>query len=51
MLVGLDRLVAIICNASSIKDVIAFPKTMEGNDLMAKAPASISADDKSYYHL
>ena len=48
---GLDRLLAILCNASNIKDVIAFPKTGEGKDLMAKAPAEISSEDKSYYNL
>lgn len=36
---GLDRLAAIICGASSIRDVIAFPKTQRGQDLMAQSPS------------
>ncbi len=42
---------AIICNTSSIRDVIAFPKSGEGRDLMAKAPADITQLDREYYHL
>jgi len=48
---GLDRLLAIIARASSIRDVIAFPKSAEGRDLMAGAPATISKEQKLLYHL
>ena len=48
---GLDRLLAIIARASSIRDVIAFPKSAEGRDLMAGAPATITKEQKLLYHL
>ncbi|WP_309397874.1 aspartate--tRNA ligase [Cerasicoccus maritimus] len=35
---GLDRLAAILGNAKSIREVIAFPKTQRGQDLMTMAP-------------
>jgi len=39
---GLDRIVAIICGASSIREVIAFPKVASGADLMTSAPSGVT---------
>jgi len=41
---GLDRICAVAAGAVSIRDVIAFPKTTSGLDLMTKSPSRVAEE-------
>jgi aspartyl-tRNA synthetase len=48
---GLDRMVAILTGESSIREVMAFPKTAAAIDLMAGAPSPVDAKQLKELHL
>ena len=39
--VGFDRLVAVLCGVSSIREIIPFPKTQSGAEPLSRSPASV----------
>uniref|UniRef100_U9U5P8 Aminoacyl-transfer RNA synthetases class-II family profile domain-containing protein n=1 Tax=Rhizophagus irregularis (strain DAOM 181602 / DAOM 197198 / MUCL 43194) TaxID=747089 RepID=U9U5P8_RHIID len=47
--IGFDRLLTIMCETNSIKNVIAFPKTASGNDLTVFSPSEISKEKMKEY--
>lgn len=48
---GFDRLVAVMLGRESVRDVIAFPKSGKGEDVMVKTPSAMTEQALSTYHL
>ncbi len=48
---GLDRIVALMCGAESIREVIAFPKTQRGQDLLVDTPTPVTEQQLRDLHI
>lgn len=48
---GIDRFVAILSGEDNIRDVIAFPKNQQAQDLMMHAPSDVDEDQLEMLHL
>ena len=42
--IGFDRLVMMICQAESLRDVVAFPKVQNASELMSECPAVVAKE-------
>src|SRR5690349_12299033 len=48
---GLDRMVAMLAGVEQIRDVIAFPKTQRGQDLMVETPTHVTEKQLRELHI
>ena len=42
---------ALLCQTNNLKDVIAFPKSTNGRDLLTGAPSEIESNELAEYHI
>jgi aspartyl-tRNA synthetase len=48
---GWDRLIAVMSGSESVRDVIAFPKSGRGEDMLVKSPNRVTRAQWDMYHL
>ncbi|CCD25078.1 aspartate--tRNA ligase MSD1 NDAI_0E02610 [Naumovozyma dairenensis CBS 421] len=49
--IGFDRMCAMLCGTESIRDVLAFPKSITGTDLVVKSPSLVDEDVLKLYNI
>ena len=49
--IGLDRLAMIMCDAESLRDVVAFPKVQNASELMSECPATVDTVQLDELHI
>ncbi|MGH8712948.1 MAG: amino acid--tRNA ligase-related protein, partial [Casimicrobiaceae bacterium] len=48
---GVDRMTALMAGVDQIRDVIAFPKTQRGQDLLVDAPSPVTEQQLRELHI
>lgn len=48
---GLDRLAMLLCDADSLRDVVAFPKVQNASELMSNCPTEVDEEQLRELHL